>query len=420
LKVGAGKTLTLSETLTATSGKLSTASTGTIITPTTSDTALNTLLTNATGNITATRAVTIDEAVTVLADTNLTLDKKVTIESGSLDLSNLFDPPTGAAALQPGGGTPKGKVILKDELVVKTGGTLKISTGNGTGVIPEIDWGQGGSVKIEKDGLIKLEAGNPGDGGDITYIGASGASPAVYTWSGDATTGNYVLLKDGIMEISGKLTAVGTVPGGSVGETITATLKTGSEFTLAEATGGDNYYEIRGTLVVENGSTLKILRTSSGSGDTDTELHLLDSKSRLVVSPGGTVDVAALGVISDTDAVPGEEGIRFYAYTGYNLANKTGTPTKVKDEGTPNATPWTLTATTSTTPSEVPALTIKLGTLQLVTTENLAVDGVSGSRTWIESANTTNAPAGKLIAGKASGTTVVFTGSEPVPVPTSE
>jgi hypothetical protein len=452
LKVGAGKTLTLSETLTATSGKLSTASTGTIITPTTDGAVLKNILGKATGNITATGEVTIDEEVTVTAGTYLTLNK-VTIAgpSGKLDLSELFDPSQnqnkdGAGNILPGSGKQQGKVILKDELVVKDGGTLKISTGNGSDLPPEIDWGQGGSVKIEKDGLIELENGES----DITYIGkTSGAT--LYYWSEGAVEGEYVLLKDGIMEISGKITA-GPLPGGYIGSGITATVKgASSEFTVGPFTP-DAWYAIDGTLVVENGATftakthiytygtlivekganLKLPANATAatlssvvfvkeSGElqvagtvtaeaTDASntkvgwIELEAATSKLTLLPGGKLDIPA-GSSIYTNSGNGTSAPRVSVYAVDANGAVGSVPQIVTDTGTTKA--WKLKAG-GASGNAVAITDITLGRLKFSTATNTAVNNVTGQAA-------TPGVAGTLEAD--TGTAVVFTGSEPVAPP---
>jgi hypothetical protein len=273
---------------------------GTIKTATEDGAALGAILGAAAGTIEATGDVEISssDTVNVQAETDLTLAGEVTIE-GKLDLSALFTPPTETVddVIPSGGGKLDGKVELEGELVVESGGTLRLSTGNGSDLPPEIDWTAGGSLTIAKGGKIELATGVE-EQPTLIYIGDHDDTNALYQWN-EGSTGGSITLSDGKMEFSGKITAANL--GGSIGESITATVMgTGSEFTVGEVETAYNYYEVKGTLVIEDGATLKVSSKKAGGGG-DTELHLRDSSSRLVVRPSGTVDVTVRGVISDTD-----------------------------------------------------------------------------------------------------------------------
>jgi hypothetical protein len=102
--------------------------------------------------------------------------------SGVLDLSALFDPPTGAGAATPGGGTSHGKVALAGDIVVEKDGILNISQGNGSALPPEIDWTKGGSLIVKHSGKVTLN-------GTVTYIGGtSAASGTIYFWTDSTDT----------------------------------------------------------------------------------------------------------------------------------------------------------------------------------------------------------------------------------------
>jgi hypothetical protein len=405
--------------------------------------ALNSILAAVTGNIAVTGTdVSIITGTTVRNGTTLNIKEsaKLTVPSGKtftidnsakvvvasggeLDLSALFTPPTGTNV--PGiGGTSNGKVALHGELVVASGATLKISMGNGSALPPEIDWTQGGSVTIANGGKISLAT----VGADAPYIAATGTDGALYTWDAGGPTTGSITLSNGKMDFTGKITAAN--PGGYIGSGIVATVTNGSEFTVSAGSVYGDYYGVDGTLIVEGKlilSASKKLKVANGGAvvikdaatldiASSAELWLEGATSKLVVSPSGTVDVKQNGVISDWNTSPhGEVDIKLFAYTGYDTVNQA--VTKVTSATVASPASWTLTATSGNIDTLVPAITIKLGTLQLAIVANVLVnDGTTGTTANVTASRAAEPVATTATAGilKAStGTTVVFTGSDP-------
>jgi hypothetical protein len=364
-------------------------------------------------------------------------DAKVKVASGGVvDLNALFDPPT-EENLPPGtGGTSSGKVALEGDIEVASGGTLRLSMGNGSDLPPEIDWTAGGSVTIESGGGLTLATGGAAD---VPYIAAKDTAGALYTWD-DTSTGS-ITLSDGAMEFSGKITAAN--PGGSIGESIVATVTSGSEFTVGVS--GNVNYSLDGTLVVENGAkvtaktriytygtliveegaNLKIPATTgatatggvyieadgevqvkgtitveaAGGGSVAGWIELEGATSKLTLLPGGKLDIPTTSSIyTNSYTEKSEPRVSVYAVTGGVVGS---TATKAKNTGTV-ATNWVLTTTDDTVAENVPAITVQLGRLQFATTAAQVVSNASGS--------TNGSAAGTLTAGP--GTAIVFLGAE--------
>jgi hypothetical protein len=325
---------------------------------------------------------------------------------------------------------------LEGDLLVKDGGTLRLSMGNGSDLPPEIDWTAGGSVTIANGGKVTL-----GDGDDVVYIGDNSDAVALYQWD-EGSTGGSITLAEGEMILDGNITAAN--PGGSIGESITATITEGSEFTVGP--WGAYAYPIEGTLVVESGATVTakthiythgkliveeganldlaataallsgvVFVMDSGelqvSGTVKAEavgggnnyvgwIELPTATSKLTLLPGGKLVIPATSSIY-TDSYNGDKSdVRVSAYA-VNANGVLGSKTKVKDTDN-TETNWKLTKTSDSTDALVPPITVQLGRLKFATVANKPVNNVDGS--------TDGSAEGTLTAG--DDTAIVFLGSE--------
>jgi hypothetical protein len=377
--------------------------------------------------------VTVDGG-TLAAEANAVIDIPAdatlkVADDGMVDLNELFAPPGGPTP--PGtGGTSNGQVALEGELLVAEGGTLRLSMGNGSALPPEIDWTAGGSLKIENGGSVTLA-----DETDVVYIGDDAA--ALYKWD-DEGEGSITLAK-GEMILDGKITAA--TPGGSIGESITATVTEGSEFTVGPWAGA--WYAIEGTLVVEknakvtvkthiytygkliveeganlqiaikDGDNLGAVVFIMAGGEVQVEgtitvadganvgwIELPAETSKLTLLPGGKLDIPATSSIY-TKSLDSKSEPRVSAYA-VNANGVLGSKTKVKDTDNTN-TNWELTKTSDNTSALVPGITVQLGRLKFATEANKTVNNVDGS--------TDGSAAGTLTAGE--DTAIVFLGAEP-------
>jgi hypothetical protein len=384
------------------------------------------------GTLTVEGSLTTSGTLTVGEGAELTIEDGAALvveDKGTLDLSALFTGEDGDTT-----------VALEGELVVADGGTLKLSTGDGTGVIPEINWDAGGSLKIESGGGLTLAT--PGETPDVPYIAASGTENALYTWDEEDTNGSITLAQDEMI-LDGKITAAN--PGGSIGESITATVTPNSEFTVGPWAGA--WYAIEGTLVVEKnakvtvkthiytygtliveeGATLDLAATSallSGvvfvmdtgelqvSGTVKAEatsgentyvgwIELTDESSKLTLLPGGKLDISAGSSIYTDSSGSGTSAPRVsvYAVTG----DVVGTVAQVVTDEDSGNTAWKLKAGGPDGTVVAAISDITLGKLKFSTEANKAVDEVTGTSAG------GSAAAGTLTAG--DGTAIVFLGA---------
>jgi hypothetical protein len=283
-------------------------------------------------------------------------------------------------------------VQLDGELVVEGSGTLNLSLGNGSGVIPEIDWDDSeGSLKIEKGGKVTLEGVVQGQSLEVIYVGAHTDANALYQWDEDGPATGSVTLSENAMAISGNITAKRPP---AIGATITATITEGSKLTLNEDT--NEHQTIAGKLVVEDRATLLVTKGS---------ILLDNTTSELVLEPGAILSVAQ-----------GSTGIMGWYTDGSTTANEavkltvaaeSGTNAQVKAEKTPaNSTNWTVSIVSSGGSTVTGGDTIKLGGLQLSFTSTAAVTDVPCLGT---AGPVANWPAGTLKAG--DNTVITFKGA---------
>jgi hypothetical protein len=306
---------------------------------------------------------------------------KVKVASGGVvDLNALFTPPTGENV--PGtGGTSSGKVALEGDIEVASGGTLRLSMGNGSDLPPEIDWTAGGSLKIESGGGLTLAT--PGETPDVPYIAESGTSGALYTWD-DATGTGSITLSDGKIEMEGNITAKSPPPitGG-----VTAIIKANSTLKVAD----NAVFNIHPASSIEVYGTLDIQKTGLGIAP--------DGLAKLQLNPGGQVKVAKEGGITvySSGDWNNDYNIKVDVYKSGTLA----APTQATASET-NASSGDWTVTTAT--SGEAALNITLGNLKITSTASQAVGGATE---WV----TGEGPAaGSLKAG--GDTVIVFTGDD--------
>jgi cytoskeletal protein CcmA (bactofilin family) len=337
------------------------------------------------GNLTTSGTLTVGEEAT------LEIAKGATItvaEDGALDLSALYD--TDEEEANP--------VALEGELVVADGGTLTLSMGDGTGVIPEIDWDAGGSLKIESGGNVTLDGGD----NDLTYIGTKSTTATenyFYRW--DDSTGS-VTLSDGKFELDGNVTlyALPVDGGGTRGDTVhtgtTVTVKSGAKLTVS-----DTWYQVDGTL--------EILGTVKLADGESTGAQLFPH-GQVIIREGGTLEVGGKSGISYSyyEDAPGEQiysvllkvaaSNNLDVATKATLATATGTPpvhtlTTANDwsDGTPSST----------------SISVILGQLKLASPAEPPTPATSVITGDVATSGGGAAAAGILKAG--SGTTLIFT-----------
>jgi hypothetical protein len=318
--------------------------------------------------------VTLSNNAAVKAGVTLSIpfEKKLTVASDTLDLSALFTPGNP--------GTSNGTVTLAGELVIGSGGTLRLSMGNGSGVIPEITYSNDGSLKIEKDGSVKLDHPTP-DTADVTYIGTSG----LYEWGADQTgiTDPHVLLKGDGMTLHANLTSAQ------------------NNFIFDEVTiDGDATLTIAGAEAQASGKTLDISGSVVVKGTLDIGAYagigiVRDGTAKLQLDPGGQVKVAQTGTITVYDWIDGSN-IKVAVYKkSVNLTDKTQA---TASESSPSSGDWTVTTANS---GGAAASDITLGKLKITIPASSAV--VGGTTTWV------SGTAGSLTADKTSDTVIVFT-----------
>jgi hypothetical protein len=187
----------------------------------------------------------------VAASLEIPEDVTLTVEKGSVvDISALFTSPTDGV----GGGTPQGAVDLEGEIVIVKGATLKLSHGDGSGKIPEINFGEHGRVKVMNGANVVL-APTGTIPADVPYIGSGG----FYTWTAttDANAAEYLILDANGFSLYGGLTFAKVI---TVGIAAQAVVETGT-LTISEALK----IEPTGELIVKNGANVVITSTSPGS-----------------------------------------------------------------------------------------------------------------------------------------------------------
>jgi hypothetical protein len=328
--------------------------------------------------------LTVAKTLTLAASAELDIAEgaKVVVngDGGVLDLQALY------VADENGADTASGKVTLDGDIEVESGGTLKISMGNGTGVIPEIDWTAGGSVKIEKGGSVTLEAGNPGDEGDITYIGESG----LYEWDaqeGDAS----VTLSENKMELAGNITANNPQP---VAAGITATVN--GNLTVKGSYRIDGTIEVLGKVKVT---------TSEFTLDKD---EANNTSGRLIIRDGGEVEFDATSrIVLAGDGTPDYSGDNFKV--GFKVADSSDdddyTATKAtvaKTDAVPGTSPALWTVTSGGDGTNLLSAPIVLGQTTVAFNGTSNVDTKCKIYTQVP----TSAAAGSIKAG--TGTAIIF------------
>jgi hypothetical protein len=394
---------------------------GTIKTASTAGETLGAILEAATGTIEATGEVVIEDGnVTVQANTDLTL-KKVTIEDGTLDLSNLFTPVTvgGSGGLE--GGTAQGSATLEGTIEIGTSGTLNVGVspevlGNTSAVPPGLNFGDDAGVKVSKGGKITFTVAST----EIEYIGTAVASEpatpaAYYQWDSSGGAANdYIEIKENALTLSGKIIANHPPATESDHETI---FKNGSTITLKDK------WTLNGTLTVENNATLTIEKSAEvarilliagtgnvivggtikveGNSSSLTWIQFLDADSKLTLLPGGMLNVEEYGSLytgtSNTTPTTSDVRVSVYAVT----SGVVGTVAQVVTDEDSGNTAWKLKAGGATGTAAAIA-DITLGKLKFSTVVDTAVSNVNGGAA-------TPGVAGTLEAD--TGTAIVFLGA---------
>jgi hypothetical protein len=134
----------------------------------------------------ATIALNAGAELTIAAETTLAVPSGVTFDLSALYTGEEDDDTT---------------VELAGAITVASGGTLRLSQGDGTGAIPEIAYSGTGSLTIAKGGGIVLADGDDDGSDDDVYIGTGG----LYEW-GNSSSGS-ITLSSGKMELEGKIKA---------------------------------------------------------------------------------------------------------------------------------------------------------------------------------------------------------------------
>jgi hypothetical protein len=314
------------------------------------------------GTVQVDGTVALANGATVKGDVTLKVASgTLTVNGGTLDISAHFASNNPVNPVQLDGG----------ELVIGSGGTLRLSMGNGTGVIPEITYGSG-SLKIEKDGSVTLDHPTP-ETPDVTYIGTSG----LYEWGTDQSgiADPYILLEGSDMTLHANLTSAQY---NFIFDTVT--IDEGATLTIAN----DQTLDISGTIIV-NGT----LDIGAGAG---IGIVRESSTAKLQLDPGGKVNVAATGTITVYDWIAGSN-IKVAVYKSNDLTTKTQA---TASESSPSSGDWTVTTADS---GGAEASDITLGKLKITIPASSAVGGTT---TWVSGAQ------GSLTAD-ATDTVIVFT-----------